>query len=247
MKEVPDSPASSRSNDSNRQVNQDEYDYTDYPEETEYIDSEYIGDSEYAENECGEEDEMLGEEPQEEDYPDPPNFEQILANMHEGLPYEENFDSMPRNNAAKNYNLHPNKYLPTHTIADSAQGSRESFNKQDEEDNGNADNIARDDDDDVIHYGFPRPGKKPDFYSGYTSNLESQDLDYGTLSGIDNMSVSMGGYTSTNASMSDISGLCEIDDSEVNLGDNDSNDELEASAKLLAKYSKSNSHTHTQV
>ena len=61
------------------------------------------------------------------------------------------------------------------------------------------------------------------------------------------MSVSMRGYTSTNASMSDISGLCEIDDSEVNLSDNDSNDELEASAKLLAKYSKSNSHTHTQV
>ena len=247
MKEVPDSPTSSRSNDSNRQVNQDEYDYTDYPDETEYIDSEYIGDSEYAENECGEEDEMLGEEPQEEDYPDPPNFEQILANMHEGLPYEENFDSMPRNNAAKNYNLHPNKYLPTHTMADSAQGSRESFNRPEEEDNGNAGNIARDDDDDVIHYGFPRPGKKPDFYSGYTNNLESQDLDYGTLSGIDNMSVSMGGYTSTNASMSDISGLCEIDDSEVNLSDNDSNDELEASAKLLAKYSKSRSHTHTQV
>ncbi len=264
--EVPDSPASSRSNDSNRQVHQDEYELTDYPDEPEFIDSEYVGDSEYAENEFGEEDEMLGgeragagaeDDGDDDPLPDPPDFNQILANMHEGLlqPYDdENFDSLPRSNAPpRNYNLHPNKYLPQHSIVDSAQGSREDFSQADaaedeEEANGNADNMARDDEDEVIHYGFPRPGKKPDFYSGYTSNLEPQDMDYGTMSGIDNMSVSMGGYTSTNASMSDISGLCEIDDSEVNLSDNDSADELEASAKLLAKYSaKSNSHTHTQV
>jgi hypothetical protein len=36
---------------------------------------------------------------------------------------------------------------------------------------------------------------------------------------------SMGGYTSTNASCSDISGLCEIEDSEVNLSEEDSGDE----------------------
>ena len=43
--------------------------------------------------------------------------------------------------------------------------------------------------------------------------------------GLDAMSVSgigAGGYTSTNASCSDISGLCEIEDSEVNLSDYDS-------------------------
>ncbi len=208
------------------------------------MDSEYVGDSEYAENECATEDELDGD-PQE-DYPDPPNFEQILANMQGDLSFEENYDSMPRNN--HNYSLHPNQYLPSHTVADSAQNSsREDCKVSDEETNGNADNIARDDDDDVIHYGFPRAGKPPQFFSGYTNNLDTnpQDLDYGTLSGIDNMSVSMGGYTSTNASMSDISGLCEIEDSEVNLSDNDSADELGPTAKLMAKYS--NSHTHTQV
>lgn len=39
------------------------------------------------------------------------------------------------------------------------------------------------------------------------------------------MSMSLGGYASTNASMSEISGLCEIEDSEVNLSEEESCDD----------------------
>jgi hypothetical protein len=51
----------------------------------------------------------------------------------------------------------------------------------------------------------------------------------------------MGGYTSTNASCSDISGLCEIEDSEVNLSEEDSGDENNENTPLNLQ------RLHTQV
>lgn len=49
---------------------------------------------------------------------------------------------------------------------------------------------------------------------------------------MDDMSISVGGYTSTNASMSDISGVCDIEDSEANITDYDSGED-NASQKQL--------------
>lgn len=78
--------------------------------------------------------------------------------------------------------------------------------------------------------------------SEYTNDSELGDPS--NVSGLDDMSVSMGGYTSTNASCSDISGLCEIDDSENNFTDDEVADaELEA----LAEKIKSGSVHQTQV
>lgn len=58
-------------------------------------------------------------------------------------------------------------------------------------------------------YGFPPQGGR-----GFHVQVDP--------SGMDNMSMSVGGYTSTNASFSDISGaVCEIDDSEANCSDGD--------------------------
>lgn len=226
MNEVPDSPDSSRSNDSNLHLDPGhDYDFTDYHDDTDYVDgneSEYVGDSEYAENEFGDEDDEDNDD--RGGFPDPPNFEHILA-MHSDLPQSEETYAAP----PANYNLHPDHYLPTYRPDSPAS----------HDGNGNADSPQHDDD--VVHYGFPRP-KQPRFV---THDFPGQDYtDYGTMSAIDDMSVSMGGYTSTNASCSDISGLCEIEDSEVNMSDNDSDPET----KMLRPKAKcSHSHTHTQV
>ena len=232
IKEIPDSPTSSRSNESNAHINPDEYEYTDYPD-TDYPDTdfpEYVGDSEYAENELDDDDDL--DDPNAE-YPDPPNFEQVLA-MHGDLNYDDGV------HAPLNYNLHPNQYLPTYQLTPGLSQD----DGQDDDTNGNAHNFARDDDDDVIHYGFPRPRRPRFSHDDYAAHSDyNTDVEHG-MSAIDDMSVSMGGYTSTNASMSDISGLCEIEDSEVNLSDNDSADENNALVKFS---SSSHSHTHTEV
>lgn len=233
MREVPDSPSSSRSNDSNIHIDpNDEYDFT---EDTDYHDgneSEYVGDSEYAENEFG--DDNDDDDDPNNDFPEPPNFEHILA-MNQDLQQQEDSFAGPQNN----YNLHPDQYLPTYQMESGA--SQEDWQ---DDGNGNADNIAREDDEDVIHYGFPRP-KQPRFSShNYPNQFDyNTDYEHGTMSAIDDMSVSMGGYTSTNASCSDISGLCEIEDSEVNMSDNDSDQET----RMLRPKASSHSHTHTQV
>lgn len=216
MNEIPDSPSSSHSNESNAHINPDEYEYTDYPDECQ--DSEYVGDSEYAENECGDDDEDDIDDPNAH-LLDPPNYEQILA-LHGDVNYDDS-NYVPQNN----YVTHPDRYLPSYQL-DNGQS-------QEELDNGN--------DDDVIHYGFPSASRRPRFGlgDGFGTTRSGYNTD-GAISGIDEMSVSMGGYNSTNASVSDISGLCEIEDSEANLSDNDSVDENNI-IKL------SNSHTQTQV
>ena len=240
MKEVPDSPSSSRSNDSNLHIDPgEEFDFTDYHDDTDYQDgneSEYVGDSEYAENEFNDDDDD-DIDIDNNDFPDPPNFEHILA-MHSDLPQpEESYSAAAAN--PTNYNLHPDRYLPSYQVVESGAS---------QEDDGNG-NAGDDNDDDVIHYGFPRP-KQPRFVPSAHDfpNQLDYNTDYGTMtSAVDDMSVSMGGYTSTNASCSDISGLCEIEDSEVNMSDNDS-DAPETRGMLRPKSNKSSfSHTHTQV
>lgn len=235
MGEIPDSPVSSRSNDSNIHIHPDEYEYTDYPEDSEYPDMEpeYIGDSEFTENECYTDDDL--DDPEAE-LPERPNFEQILA-LHADLNYDDEFDPEKDNG----YNRHPDEYLPTYQLDNNQEDSQEELN-------GNADNFARDDADEVIHFSNSIPRYLPDDY-GYPPGYNT---DTG-VSGIDEMSVSMGGYTSTNASCSDISGLCEIEDSEANLSDNDSlheNNLNKLSGDTIPQNKLSvetNSHTQTQV
>ena len=228
MGEVPDSPLSSRSNDSNVHIHPDEYEYTDYPEDSEYpeMDLEYVGDSEFTENECATDDDL--DDP-EHDLPERPNFEQILA-MHGD--FDDGY------NPNKDYSRHPDDYMPTYHLDNSlSQGS------QDEELNGNADVFARDDQNDVIHYdSMPRRYMSEAYGMPFTGGYNT---DTG-VSGLDDMSISMAGYTSTNASCSDISGLCEIEDSEANLSDNESIDESKIENDLN-KLTQSSSHTQTQV
>ena len=200
MREIPDSPTSSLSNDSNLHVHPEDYEYTDYPDEDIENDSEYIGETE---NECYSEDDL---DDRDAEYPDRPDFEQILA-MHGDLNFD---DSAPPNN----YNFHPDDYLPTYQL-DSQPGSVEGLDEQGSTDrlNGNAETDQPE---------VPPRGAVSRFLAGdyglppdYTT-----DAEFSAMSAIDEMSVSMGGYTSTNASVSDISGLCEIEDS--CLSDNDS-------------------------
>ena len=257
MKEVPDSPSSShsRSNESNTHVptiNDLDDDYRNcYPDDSEFLendDSEYVGDSEYAENEY--DNEVDGDDDPNADFPDPPNFEAILAPNGD---YDENFQ-MPQHN----YNLHPNHYLPQFRYENGPNGDNDNWPaaappRNNGEQNGNLNNRGanRDvdpgneaDDDDVIQYGFPRPVPHPHFQPEDYGNIsEFNDFEHSAASAIDDMSVSMGGYTSTNASCSDISGLCEIEDSEMNLSDYDSGDENHSSRLSTL----SNSHLHTQV
>lgn len=194
-------------------------------------DSEYVGDSEYCENECGETD--LDDDPNAE-YPEPPNFEEILALQGELNYGDEPEEAVP----PRSYSLHPNQYLPQYNISQGSQADSASQpNSQDQENANYGENVGRDDDDDVIHYGFTRPAAaklRPE--SANLSELSDfNDLNYepGVASALDNMSVSMGGYTSTNASVSDVSqGICEIEDSEANLSDFENG---------------SQSHIHTEV
>lgn len=201
---VPDSPRLATSRDSNLHIATDEYEMTDINDD---VDSEYVGDSEYCENECGETD--IDDDPNAE-YPDRPSFEEILA-----LQGELNFGDEPEEAAPpRSYSLHPNQYLPTFNIS---QGSQ----SQDQENANYGENVGREDDDDVIHYGFTRPAaaKLRPVSANFSELSDYNDLNYEPgvgASALDNMSVSIGGYTS-NASLSD--GICEIEDSEANLSD----------------------------
>ena len=115
---------------------------------------------------------------------------------------------------AHNYNLHPNHYLPNYSYHGDGGGAGEEARAARQQ-----------------AYAYQPPHLQHEGFHEYA--------DY-PPSAIDEMSVSMGGYTSTNASCSDISGLCEIEDSEINMSGEDSCDD-NASSKMSA------SHIHTQV
>ncbi|CAI9732107.1 protocadherin Fat 1 isoform X3 [Octopus vulgaris] len=69
--------------------------------------------------------------------------------------------------------------------------------------------------------------------------LDASDYEHSTAAMADDMSVSVGGCTSTNVSCSDISGLCDIDDSDMNITDESDND--------IHPVKFNSAHLHTQV
>ncbi|XP_071125252.1 protocadherin Fat 1-like isoform X4 [Mytilus edulis] len=207
-RECPDSPSSSpHSNESNEHADCLQHHYNnDVYTDGEMIESEYVGDSEYADNE-GDTDHYLN----------PPNYQEIFSQ------YVNNDDSgnqdMSYELPEHNFGMHPNNYLPMYNLNDESRdeySDNDNFPDPPEEFRGGENRVCQlseddlDDNDEVVHYGFP--SQQP--LLGLQGNIT--DSEYNVRS---SMIDSMGGYTSTNASMSDISGLCEIEDSEVNFSD----------------------------
>ena len=139
------------------------------------------------------------------------------------------------------YTAHPNLYLPEYCISESGQSINDLGDSRGEH-NTSADTDQRADN--TRHAAAAYPQVKP--YQLLAPNLaaisgiEGMEYDMGTMSVADDVSVSMGGYTSTNASCSDLSesNLCEIEDSEVNISDDDD----DPTYPMI-----SNSHVHTDV
>ncbi|XP_060561268.1 LOW QUALITY PROTEIN: protocadherin Fat 1-like [Ruditapes philippinarum] len=213
--ECPDSPGSEspHSNESNTHI--DNLGQGRYMTDGEYIDSEYVGDSEYAEHDM--------EEP-----PDLPNYEELLAEQSRLLDDYE----MPN----RNMHVHPDYYLPLNSSFTSADGPNEenwpapppcvvNGAEVNISDSSHTTTSSDDDNDSVLHYGFP-----PSHFNNinrlsmvttdsdlnvdsnrlsaaYTTDSEANDGDFSRGSVIDDMS--------------DISGLCEIEDSEVNNSDSE--------------------------
>lgn len=197
---------------------EDDYAITDYPdeddEELDGNESEYVCDSEFVDNEDDDED---------TDFPaDHPSFQELLEGD-------------------------PQKYFPHYGDlgAPSQENVDDAGATEMTELNGNLSAA-----DDVMYYGFPKPSTNQRRRRGnpFRQSLVSNDnrysgdfgLDFAGGTTVDDMSVSVGGYTSTNASMSDMSGLCDIDDSEANLTDYDSGDD-NTSQRL------NSTHMHTVV
>lgn len=214
--ECPDSPgsASPHSNDSNTHINCTIDPPEQYATDGEYIDSEYVGDSEYAEHDM--------EEP-----PEMPNYEELLAEQSRLLAYE------PTHNI--NVNVHPDYYLPLNSSFTSADGVQ-----QEEEtwpappaytmngidvsiSDSSPPTSSSDDNDSVLHYGFPPTnrlsmltadsdiGDNNRLSGAFTTDSEMNDGDYNQGSVVDDMS--------------EISGLCEIEDSELNNTDSEEENE----------------------
>ncbi|XP_067663318.1 protocadherin Fat 1-like isoform X2 [Haliotis asinina] len=229
-KEVPDSPSSSNnSNESNIHISNIEPDPGTVTDEPDYVeDSEYVGDSEYAENEF----DMDDQDDLPPCYADHPNYQQILELRDMDDTYE-----LPQSLQVSH---HPNHYLPNYSFS-GQMGQNEWPDPPTDDDNSN---VSDDNDNDsVIHYGYQNVGpQRSNLAPGYTTRSEyNTDHNRSAASMMDDMSVSAGGYTSTNGSCSDISAyLCEIEDSEINQSE-DSGDEDQASQRLLA------AHLHTQV
>ena len=198
-------------------------------------DSEYVGDdSEFADNDDDED----VEGPSDIDEPNadyPPaasaslNFQQILAmrdQLNSGTDEWTNSSGrLPRRrrhrgpaSAAYSVNpVHPNVYLPKYNI--SLSGSTDQSLADDTVDGANindnfnsADFICREGDDDVIHYGFPPSASllRPRDHDRDDSAVDDDDA-------MDSISMSLPGTTSE----LDLSGVCEIEDSEANASDID--------------------------
>ncbi|XP_046380464.2 protocadherin Fat 1-like isoform X3 [Haliotis rufescens] len=231
-KEVPDSPSSSNnSNDSNIHISNIEPDPGTVTDEPEYVeDSEYVGDSEYAENEF----EIDDQDDLPPCYADHPNYQQILELRDMDDTYE-----LPQSLQVSH---HPNHYLPNYSF--SGQMEQDGWpDPPTDDDNSNVSDDNDNDNDSVIHYAYQNVGpQRSNLAPGYTTRSEyNTDHNRSAASIMDDMSVSAGGYTSTNGSCSDISAyLCEIEDSEINQSE-DSGDEDQSSQRLLA------AHLHTQV
>ena len=198
---------------------EDQINYNGIQADGDYIDSEYVGDSECTDNEFD-----------MENPPELPNYEQILAEQSKLL---EDYE-LP----SHNINIHPDYYLPLNSSFTSDKIPLETLENWGVPPGYNisSDTSASSDDDNdsVLHYGFPPSRNNINRLSmittdsdangenrlsaAYTSDSEVNG-EYNRVSAIDNISV--GEDRSRNASMSDISGLCEIEDSEDNILDSE--------------------------
>ena len=211
---------------------EDDYALTDYPEDDDDggHESEYICDSEYVDNEYGEDDE---EEDEDGGFhcefpPDQPSYQELLgAELHNYLPtFNADIDTTSQEHmaaATELMELNGNFAAAHNAVAAAAMASAA----------GAAAAAGEDPEKDVVYYGFTKPSSSSNQQRRRRRNRHSMisndnrysgdfGLDYDAGNVItDDMSISVGGYTSTNASMSDISGVCDIEDSEANLSDDD--------------------------
>ena len=198
----------------------------DMDDDNDYFeDSEYVGDSEYAENEEEEADDLPPS------YADHPKYEQLLQDFNETYVLPGKLQ------------VHPDEYLPGYFTGhgldidplteDEAEklgiGGKRSKDKRSDSSNrssptgaGSGDHQGgrdrRDSEDRPLEVLRP----PAEFMTpGYDISEPSASA---RTSFMDDMSMSVG-FTSNNASCSDISGLCEIDDSEINNSDDDSDDD----------------------
>ena len=213
--ECPDSPASSspHSNESNTHINNINNTHVSNIH-GEYFDSEYVDDdSEFTETDV-------------DDKEDLPNYEEILAEQNKLL---EDYD-MPSHNL--NVHVHPDYYLPLNSSFTSEQNAVElrpsefpdppaGFNNFDLNSSASS---SEDDNDSVIHYGFPQKrGNEINRLSMITTDSDL-NIDNNRLSAAFTADSDFkGGYNRASMvdNMSDISGLCEIEDSEVNLSESE--------------------------
>ncbi|XP_014676997.1 PREDICTED: LOW QUALITY PROTEIN: protocadherin Fat 1-like, partial [Priapulus caudatus] len=228
MQELPDSrSASVHSSESNTHAGgaTDEKDATettpflskdndefDYPETGE-VESEYVGDSEFADNEFDLDDDL--------DLPLDFSHRPNINAMIDSLNFADDDDDDPQGAPPSpqpppehNYEMHPNEYLPAWPSEP-------------------ADLAAAPPGDDPAGEAARRNNR----LSEYTNESECGEgaASVSAVSALDDVSLSMGGLTSTNASCSDISGLCEIDDDDDDFEDEDEDEDAdEADAQLRA-------------
>jgi len=233
--ECPDSPgsASPHSNESNTHINNIEPS-GHYTTDGEYIESEYVGDSEYTENDM-------------EDPPELPNYEEILAEQSKLLE-----DYVAPN---KNFHVHPNYYLPLNSSFTSEQNGDippeggwpepPAHFKDEVYLSDSSPTSSEDDNDSVLHYGFPPAHGNINRLSMITTdsdmNVEGNRLSAAFTADSDyNGEYNRGSVIDD---MSDISGLCEIEDSEVNLSDNEMGEEEEEELDETTPLSTHRIHT----
>ncbi|CAL1526834.1 unnamed protein product [Lymnaea stagnalis] len=221
-----------RNNIDTSNINEEDDDDDDHvisslPTEDYFDDSEYVGDSEYAENEPYDQDELPPS------YAEHPNYEQLLQALDDS--YE-----LPAS-----LNIHPNQYLPDYNFSQQEldiDPLTEDENTDDKPQEarymrGGLPQRASNNSPDGNLYAPLMPPKEfmtPGYHTdGYTTDQEPPSR----TSFIDDMSMSIGGFTS-NASCSDISGLCEIEDSEINVSDTDDEN---------TPLNREHIHTQTQV
>ncbi|XP_023235707.1 fat-like cadherin-related tumor suppressor homolog isoform X2 [Centruroides sculpturatus] len=116
-----------------------------------------------------------------------PDFRRLLSDLE----FADDGVDTPSPSPDK-YRSHPDRYLPAHfPSSDTSPDS----------------SLRPGDEDEVVPYGFPCQGRR-------TFHPETENGD--PASALDSLSLSVGGYASTDASYSDVSGaVCEIDDSDA--------------------------------
>ncbi|GAB1601746.1 protocadherin Fat 1 isoform X5 [Argonauta hians] len=246
VKEILDSPSSTpQSNDSNTHID-------DVNDSNMDNHSEYGGDSdEYCNNDGDDDDDDDDDDNSPGNYHSGTNFHHILDRE----PYADEVHRGP-------LRLHPN-FMPDF---DQPPGGAalDNWPAPPGAENGNQPSSRSDDDDEENiercrlaprHHQYHRSGRGAGDGSSildrYPPLLDAASSDYDHSSSAaaaavaaamrDDMSVSVGGYTSTNVSCSDISGLCDIEDSDMNITDHDSDHDMLPVNKF------SSAHLHTQV